>query len=112
MRRSKNYFLPMDARQSNSLAPRIQLAKEAGITTNRGIVVNRQLKTNLQNIYSLGDCAEVEGHVLPYVMPIMQAARTFMCCCDCNDIGESLKSSRMTACNILSSLSKSPSCFG
>ena len=58
------------------LAPRIQLAKEAGITTNRGIVVNRQLKTNLQNIYSLGDCAEVEGHVLPYVMPIMQAART------------------------------------
>ena len=37
------------------LAPRIQLAKEAGITTNRGIVVNRQLKTNLQNIYSLGD---------------------------------------------------------
>lgn len=58
------------------LAPRTQLAKEAGITTNRGIVVNRKLQTNIHNIYSLGDCAEVEGHVLPYVMPIMQAART------------------------------------
>jgi rubredoxin---NAD+ reductase len=58
------------------LAPRVQLAKEAGIATNRGIVVNRQLKTNIQNIYSLGDCAEVEGQVLPYVMPIMQSART------------------------------------
>ncbi len=58
------------------LAPRIQLAKEAGIIVHRGIVVNRQLATSIQNIYSLGDCAEVEGQVLPYVMPIMQAART------------------------------------
>ena len=58
------------------LTPRVQLAKEAGIATNRGIVVNRQLETSIKNIYSLGDCAEVEGHVLPYVMPIMQAART------------------------------------
>lgn len=58
------------------LSPRVRLAKEAGIATNRGIVVNRQLETSIKNIYSLGDCAEVEGHVLPYVMPIMQAART------------------------------------
>ncbi len=58
------------------LVPRIQLAKEAGIVVHRGIVVNRQLATSIQNIYSLGDCAEVEGQVLPYVMPIMQAART------------------------------------
>ncbi len=57
------------------LAPRIQLAKEAGIVVNRGIIVNRQLETSIQNIYSLGDCAEIEGQVLPYVMPIMQAAR-------------------------------------
>jgi rubredoxin-NAD+ reductase len=58
------------------LRPKIELAQAAGINTNRGIVVNRQLETNLTGIYSLGDCAEVEGHVLPYVMPIMQAART------------------------------------
>jgi rubredoxin---NAD+ reductase len=57
------------------LKPRVALAKAAGIKTNMGIVVNRTLETSVANIYSLGDCAEVEGLVLPYVMPIMQAAR-------------------------------------
>lgn len=58
------------------LRPRTELAKIAGISTNRGITVNRRLETNIKGIYSLGDCAEVGGHILPYVMPIMQAART------------------------------------
>ena len=55
--------------------PRIELAKASGINTGIGIQVNRELETNIQNIFALGDCAEVEGLVLPYVMPIMQAAR-------------------------------------
>jgi rubredoxin-NAD+ reductase len=57
------------------LKPRITLAKTAGIETGLGITVNRELETSTPNIYSLGDCAEVDGLVLPYVMPIMQAAR-------------------------------------
>jgi rubredoxin-NAD+ reductase len=57
------------------LRPRIQLARDAGIATGMGIQVNRQLQTNLDSIYAIGDCAETEGLVLPYVMPIMQAAR-------------------------------------
>jgi rubredoxin-NAD+ reductase len=57
------------------LRPRLDLAKAAGIHTHTGIVVNRELETSVKNIYSLGDCAEVDGLVLPYVMPIMQAAR-------------------------------------
>jgi len=57
------------------LKPRVDLAQAAGITTGIGIQVNRELETNQPNIYALGDCAEVEGLVLPYVMPIMQAAR-------------------------------------
>lgn len=57
------------------LKPRIALAQSAGIKTHIGIQVNRRLETNLPNIYAIGDCAEVEGLVLPYVMPIMQAAR-------------------------------------
>ncbi len=57
------------------LKPRIALAAAAGIKTNRGIVVNSFLQTNFEDIYALGDCAEVEGHVLPFVMPIMIAAR-------------------------------------
>ena len=57
------------------LRPRLDLAKTAGINTALGIQVNRQLETSAKNVYSIGDCAEVDGLVLPYVMPIMQAAR-------------------------------------
>lgn len=57
------------------LRPRLDLAKAAGIATSEGITVNRQLETSAKHVYAIGDCAEVEGLVLPYVMPIMQAAR-------------------------------------
>ena len=57
------------------LKPRTALASASGIKINRGIVVNTLLQTNFEGIYALGDCAEVEGRVLPFVMPIMQAAR-------------------------------------
>jgi rubredoxin---NAD+ reductase len=57
------------------LKPRLDLAKAAGLACNVGIQVNRELETSSKDIYALGDCAEVEGLVLPYVMPIMQAAR-------------------------------------
>jgi rubredoxin-NAD+ reductase len=57
------------------LKPRIELAKASGINTGTGIQVNRELETNIKNIFAIGDCAEVDGLVLPYVMPIMQAAR-------------------------------------
>jgi rubredoxin-NAD+ reductase len=57
------------------LKPRLGLAKAAGIATGAGITVNRQLETSAKNVFAVGDCAEVDGLVLPYVMPIMQAAR-------------------------------------
>ncbi|MCG5523814.1 FAD-dependent oxidoreductase [Ectothiorhodospira haloalkaliphila] len=56
------------------LRPRTALAEAAGLEVNRGIVVDRHLTTSAEGIHALGDCAEVEGQVLPYVMPIMQAA--------------------------------------
>jgi rubredoxin-NAD+ reductase len=55
--------------------PRTDLAKQAGIATNRGVVTNRLLETNVGNVYALGDCAEVAGHVMVYVAPLMAAAR-------------------------------------
>jgi rubredoxin---NAD+ reductase len=57
------------------LRPRTHLAAEAGILTGQGIMVDRQLATNRPHVYALGDCAEVDGHCLPYVMPLMQQAR-------------------------------------
>ena len=55
--------------------PRTGLASDAGIEVNRGIVTDRQLRTNAPNVYAMGDCAEVAGHVLVYVAPLMAAAR-------------------------------------
>ncbi len=57
------------------LKPRTDLAKAAGLTVNRGIVVNRNLQTSDADIYALGDCMEIENLVMPFVMPIMHAAR-------------------------------------
>lgn len=57
------------------LRPRIAQAKAAGLVVNRGICVNRQLQTSAEHVYALGDCAEVEGHVLLYVLPLMASAR-------------------------------------
>lgn len=55
--------------------PRIELAQQANIDCNRGIIANRLLETSVKNVYTMGDCAEVEGHVLFYVAPLMAAAR-------------------------------------
>ena len=57
------------------LRPRVDLAAAAGLQINRGIMVDRHLKTSHANIYALGDCAEVDGLNLLYVMPLMSCAR-------------------------------------
>ncbi|MGE8323935.1 MAG: NAD(P)/FAD-dependent oxidoreductase [Pseudomonas sp.] len=57
------------------LRPRTDLAAAAGLQTNRGICVDRELRTSHANIFALGDCAEVEGINLLYVMPLMSCAR-------------------------------------
>jgi rubredoxin---NAD+ reductase len=55
--------------------PRVDLAKAAGLEVNRGIVTNRLLETSAPNVYALGDCAEVAGHVLVYVAPLVACSR-------------------------------------
>ncbi|CDS52925.1 Rubredoxin-NAD(+) reductase [Polaromonas sp. CG9_12] len=53
-----------------------RLAQAAGLAVERGIVVNCQLQTSAAHIHALGDCAQyAHGVTLPYVMPIMTAAR-------------------------------------
>ncbi len=43
---------------ATGIVPNTDLAKEAGIKVNRGIVVNDRLETNYSNIYAAGDVAE------------------------------------------------------
>lgn len=41
------------------IKPRIELAREAGLTLDRGILVNEFLQTNFSDIYAAGDVAQV-----------------------------------------------------
>ena len=56
------------------LRPETALARHAGLQTHRGVVVNSQLQTNHPAIYALGDCAEINGMVLPFLQPILLSA--------------------------------------
>lgn len=54
------------------------LAAAAGIVCERGIVVDTHLQTSAPGVFALGDCAQYASagqRTLPYVMPIMNAAR-------------------------------------
>ncbi|WP_127478627.1 FAD-dependent oxidoreductase [Sulfurivermis fontis] len=53
-----------------------RLAQQAGLAVNRGIVVDVQLRASAADVYALGDCAEVNGTVRPFVLPLMEQART------------------------------------
>jgi rubredoxin-NAD+ reductase len=57
------------------LAPRTRLASAAGLAVNRGIVVDAFLRTSDRHVYALGDCAEMNGVVLPHILPITIGAR-------------------------------------
>jgi len=57
------------------LRPDTRLAENSGLTINRGIVTDHFLRSSNPYIYALGDCAEVAGLSLPFVMPIMIGAR-------------------------------------
>ena len=57
------------------LSANTALAQAAGLAVGRAIVVDRHLQTSDPDIFALGDCAEVEGRLLPFIMPILHAAR-------------------------------------
>nr|WP_272885327.1 FAD-dependent oxidoreductase [Aliamphritea ceti] len=62
------------------LKPRTELAQTAGIDCNRGVKVNGGLRTNVADVYALGDCAELQGKVLPYIAPINFGVRALADC--------------------------------
>ena len=61
------------------LRPSIALAQASKLETRRGIVVDAHGQTSASDIFALGDCAEYTqdgvGTVLPYVAPLLAAAR-------------------------------------
>nr|MBX2882452.1 nitrite reductase large subunit NirB [Granulosicoccus sp.] len=56
------------------IRPSISLAEEAGLLTQRGIVVNDQLQTSDPSIYALGECVEHREQVYGLVAPLYEMA--------------------------------------
>ncbi|WP_146492611.1 NADH:flavorubredoxin reductase NorW [Vibrio sp. T20] len=56
------------------LRPNIALATQAGIDVNKGIVVDTTMRTSAENVYAIGDCAEIEGRVMAYLQPAILSA--------------------------------------
>jgi NAD(P)H-nitrite reductase large subunit len=59
---------------STGFAPRVELARDAGLAVARGIVVDEYLRTADPAIYALGDVAEIGGKLYPFVSPIRAQA--------------------------------------
>lgn len=62
------------------LRPSTTLAAASGLTVNRGIVVDSYGRSSAPDVYALGDCAEyteADGatRIMPYIAPLMNAAR-------------------------------------
>jgi nitrite reductase (NADH) large subunit len=57
------------------IRPNVSLAKEAGISANRGIVVDDHLQTNAADIFALGECAEHRGVCYGLVEPAYEQAK-------------------------------------
>ncbi|WP_446030170.1 NADH:flavorubredoxin reductase NorW [Lelliottia amnigena] len=59
---------------ATGLRPETALARRAGAETQRGVKVDSYLQTTQPDIYALGDCAEINGQVLPFLQPIQIGA--------------------------------------
>ena len=59
---------------ATGLTPNIELAHLAGLHTDRGIIVNEYLQSSDKDIYALGDCAQINGSLLPFLQPIQLSA--------------------------------------
>ncbi|WP_150273933.1 nitrite reductase large subunit NirB [Paenibacillus tepidiphilus] len=54
------------------IKPNVELARQSGITVNRGIVVDDDMKTNIPGIYAVGECAEHRGIAYGLVAPLYE----------------------------------------
>ena len=60
---------------ATGFSPRIDLAKNCGLAVGRGIAVDGYFRTEDPLIFALGDAAEVEGKLYPFIVPIRSQAQ-------------------------------------
>ncbi|MEZ5826869.1 MAG: nitrite reductase large subunit NirB [Hyphomicrobiales bacterium] len=57
------------------IRPNAAIAKEVDLEVNRGIVVDDGMRSSDPDIFAIGECAEVGGHVYGLVAPLYEMAR-------------------------------------
>jgi len=60
---------------SAGIKPNVQLALRAGLTVERGIVVDNQMRSDDPNIFVVGECAQHRGRVYGLVAPLWDQAK-------------------------------------
>jgi rubredoxin-NAD+ reductase len=60
---------------ATGLVPNVALAQACGLEVGSGIKVDACLRTSDEDIFAIGDCAELDGRVLPFTEPIRHGAR-------------------------------------
>lgn len=60
---------------SAGMRPNIQLASEAGIKVNRGVIVDDHLQTRADDVYAVGDVSEFEGRVYGIIPAALEQAK-------------------------------------
>jgi nitrite reductase (NADH) large subunit len=56
------------------IKPNAQIAKDAGLEVNRGIVVDATMRASDPDIFAVGECAETHGQVFGLVAPLYEMA--------------------------------------
>lgn len=60
---------------SAGIRPITEIAQVSGITANKGIVCDDQMRTNVPEVFALGECVEHRGKIYGLVDPIWEQAR-------------------------------------
>lgn len=60
---------------ATGIAPNVEIGSRWGLTTERGIVVDDQMRTSDPDIYAVGECAQHRGRVYGLVAPLWEQAK-------------------------------------
>lgn len=61
--------------QALGVTPRTELARQAGLQVDKGILVNDQMATSASGVYALGECCQWQSQTFGLVAPIWDQAR-------------------------------------
>ena len=60
---------------SAGIRPNVDLAKECGLTVERAVVVDDQLRTNDPDVYGVGECVQHRGMIYGLVAPLWEQTK-------------------------------------